>query len=83
MFRGKKIILAVTGSIAVYKAVLLTRMLVKEGAAVKVVMTPAAEDFVGPLTFSTLSKNPVISRLATEGSWSNHVMLGRRSEERL
>lgn len=77
MFRGKKIILAVTGSIAVYKAVLLTRMLVKEGAAVKVVMTPAAEDFVGPLTFSTLSKNPVISRLATEGSWSNHVMLGR------
>ncbi len=77
MFRGKKILLAVTGSIAAYKSVLLTRLLVRAGAEVKVVMTPSAEDFVTPLTLSTLSKNPVISRLSLEGSWSNHVMLGR------
>ncbi len=77
MFQGKKILLAVTGSIAAYKAILITRLLIREGAEVKVVMTPAAEDFVTPLTLSTLSKHPVISQLSLEGSWSNHVMLGR------
>src|SRR5690606_16327282 len=77
MFQGKKILLAVTGSIAAYKAILVTRLLIREGAEVKVVMTPAAEDFVTPLTLSTLSKHPVISQLSLEGSWSNHVMLGR------
>ena len=77
MFKGKKILLAVTGSIAAYKAPLIVRLLIKEGAEVKVIMTPAAKDFVTPLTLSTVSKNPVISELFSEDSWSNHVMLGR------
>src|SRR5687767_12771652 len=77
MFKGKKILLAITGSIAAYKAPLIVRLLVKEGAEVKIVMTPAAKDFVTPLTLSTVSKNPVISDLFTDDSWSNHVMLGR------
>jgi phosphopantothenoylcysteine decarboxylase/phosphopantothenate--cysteine ligase len=77
MFKGKKILLAVTGSIAAYKAPLIVRLLVKEGAEVKVVMTPSAKDFVTALTLSTVSKNPVISELFSEDSWSNHVMLGR------
>jgi phosphopantothenoylcysteine decarboxylase/phosphopantothenate--cysteine ligase len=77
MNKDKKIMLAVTGSIAAYKSILLVRLLVKAGAEVKVVMTPAAKDFVSPLTLSTLSKNPVITDLFNEASWSNHVMLGR------
>jgi len=77
MFQDKKILLAVTGSIAAYKSILLVRLLVKAGAEVKVVMTPASAAFVSPLTLSTLSKNTVISELANNESWSNHVMLGR------
>lgn len=77
MLNGKKIILGVTGSIAAYKAVLLVRLLVKSGAEVKVIMTPAAEDFVSRLTLSTLSRNPVLVDLFDEQSWANHVMLGR------
>jgi phosphopantothenoylcysteine decarboxylase / phosphopantothenate---cysteine ligase len=77
MFQGKKILLAVTGSIAAYKSILLVRLLVKAGAEVKVVMTPAAKDFVSPLTLSTLSKNAVVTDLYNNESWSNHVMLGR------
>jgi phosphopantothenoylcysteine decarboxylase / phosphopantothenate---cysteine ligase len=77
MFQDKKILLAVTGSIAAYKSILLTRLLVKAGAEVKVVMTPAAKDFVSPLTLSTLSKNSVVSDLFNNESWSNHVLLGR------
>jgi phosphopantothenoylcysteine decarboxylase / phosphopantothenate---cysteine ligase len=77
MFQDKKILLAVTGSIAAYKSILLVRLLVKAGAEVKVVMTPAAKDFVSPLTLATLSKNPVVADLFNEASWSNHVMLGR------
>jgi len=77
MFQDKKILLAVTGSIAAYKSILLTRLLVKAGATVKIVMTPAARDFVSPLTLSTLSKNPVVTELANNESWSNHVQLGR------
>ena len=77
MFQDKKILLAITGSIAAYKSILLTRLLVKAGAEVKIVMTPAARDFVTPLTLSTLSKNPVVSDLFNNESWSNHVMLGR------
>src|SRR6478609_9825953 len=77
MLHGKKILLGITGSIAAYKAILLVRQLVKAGAEVKVVMTPAAKDFVSPLTLSTLSKNPVAIELFEENSWSNHVMLGR------
>lgn len=77
MLQGKKILIGVTGSIAAYKAVFLVRLLVKSGAEVKVVMTPSAKDFVSPLTLSTLSKNPVLTDLFDEQSWTNHVMLGR------
>ncbi len=77
MLQGKKILLGVSGSIAAYKATLLTRLLIKAGAEVRIVMTPAAKDFVTPLSLSTLSKNPVLADLAENDSWSNHVMLGR------
>jgi phosphopantothenoylcysteine decarboxylase / phosphopantothenate---cysteine ligase len=77
MLQDKKILIGITGSIAAYKSILLVRSLVKAGAEVRVVMTQAAKDFVTPLTLSTLSKNDVIVDLFAEGSWSNHVMLGR------
>ncbi|HTL07388.1 MAG TPA: bifunctional phosphopantothenoylcysteine decarboxylase/phosphopantothenate--cysteine ligase CoaBC [Chitinophagaceae bacterium] len=77
MFHDKKILIGVTGSIAAYKSILLVRELVKAGAEVKLVITPAARDFVSPLTLSTLSKNPVATDLFHADEWSNHVMLGR------
>lgn len=77
MLKGKKILLGITGSIAAYKSAVLVRLLVKAGAEVKVVMTPAAANFVGPLTLSTLSKNQVLTELSQNDSWANHVMLGR------
>ena len=77
MWKDKKILLGVTGSIAAYKAILLIRLLIKEGAEVKVIMTPSAKDFVTPLSLSTLSKGPVLTDLIDEYSWANHVMLGR------
>jgi phosphopantothenoylcysteine decarboxylase / phosphopantothenate---cysteine ligase len=77
MLKGKKILIGITGSIAAYKTIYLVRLLVKEGAEVKVVMTPSAKDFVPKLTLSTLSKNPVLVDLFDEQSWANHVMLGR------
>lgn len=77
MLKGKKILLGITGSIAAYKAAVLTRFLIKAGAEVKVVMTPAAQDFVTPLSLATLSKNPVLVGLADNNAWANHVMLGR------
>ena len=69
--------MGITGSIAAYKAVYLVRQLAREGAEVKVILTPAAKDFVSPLTLSTLSRNPVLAGLFDEQSWANHVMLGR------
>ena len=75
--QGKKIALGITGSIAAYKAILLVRLLVKEGAEVKVIITPSAKDFVSPLVLSTLSKNNVLIDLFDENSWANHVELGR------
>jgi phosphopantothenoylcysteine decarboxylase / phosphopantothenate---cysteine ligase len=77
MLKGKKILLGITASIAAYKAAVLVRLLVKAGAEVKVVMTPASNDFITPLTLSTLSKNPVLQSLEQDGSWANHVALGR------
>ncbi len=77
VFKGKKIVVGITGSIAAYKAVYLVRQLAREGAEVKVILTPAAKDFVSPLTLSTLSRNPVLTDLFDEQSWANHVMLGR------
>jgi phosphopantothenoylcysteine decarboxylase/phosphopantothenate--cysteine ligase len=77
MIKGKKILLGITGSIAAYKSATLVRLLVKEGAEVKVVMTDAAKDFITPLTFSVVSKNPVASTFANKetGEWTNHVAL--------
>ena len=78
MLQGKKILLGVTGSIAAYKAAILTRLLVKAGAEVHVVMTKSAHDFITPLTLSTLSKNPVLTEFVKDntGQWNNHVELG-------
>lgn len=78
MLRGKRIILGVCGGIAAYKTAVLTRLLIKEGAEVKVIMTASAHDFITPLTLSTLSKNPVLTGFSnTEtGAWNNHVELG-------
>eukprot|EP00746_Dinoflagellata_sp_MGD_P078500 gnl/MRDRNA2_/MRDRNA2_31387_c0_seq1.p1 gnl/MRDRNA2_/MRDRNA2_31387_c0~~gnl/MRDRNA2_/MRDRNA2_31387_c0_seq1.p1 ORF type:complete len:404 (-),score=17.57 gnl/MRDRNA2_/MRDRNA2_31387_c0_seq1:177-1388(-) len=76
---GKKILLGVTAGIAAYKSAFLVRLLIKEGAQVKVVMTPSAKDFVTPLTLSTLSKNEVFSSFTNEedenAQWNNHVEL--------
>ena len=80
ILNGKKIVLGVTAGIAAYKAAFLVRLLVKEGAEVKVVMTPKAKEFVTPLTLSTLSKNEVLSSFTNEdddtAQWNNHVALG-------
>lgn len=77
MLKGKKILLGISGSIAAYKTIILTRLFIKAGAEVKVLLTPAAKDFVTPLTLSTLSKNPVLSEIFQDEQWENHVMLGR------
>jgi len=74
--KGKKIILAVSGSIAAYKSIYLCRLLVKAGAEVRVIMTRAAVDMIGAVSFSTLSRNPVISDIHDGNSWNNHVELG-------
>ncbi len=78
MLQGKKIVLGVTGSIAAYKAALLVRLLVKSGAQVQVVMTPASKEFITPLTLSTLSNRPVLCDFfhASDGEWNSHVELG-------
>jgi phosphopantothenoylcysteine decarboxylase/phosphopantothenate--cysteine ligase len=78
MLQGKKIILGITGSIAAYKTAILTRLLVKEGAEVQVIMTEDAKEFITPLTLSTLSKKPVLSKFTKNdtGEWNNHVELG-------
>ncbi|WP_370089763.1 bifunctional phosphopantothenoylcysteine decarboxylase/phosphopantothenate--cysteine ligase CoaBC [Ekhidna sp.] len=78
MLAGKKILLAVCGSIAAYKTAFFVRLLVKEGAEVKVIMTESAKDFITPLTLATLSKHPVHSDYFDEksGEWHNHVELG-------
>lgn len=77
MLHQKKILVGITGSIAAYKTASLVRLLVKQGAEVKVVMTKAATDFISPLTFSTLSKQQVLTGLFTNNEWENHVYLGR------
>ena len=78
MLAGKKILLGVSGSIAAYKSALLTRFLGKEGAEVKVIMTPSAHDFITPLTLSTVSRNPVLTSFIKDssGTWNNHIDLG-------
>ena len=78
MLKGKHIILGITGGIAAYKCATLTRLLVKAGAEVQVIMTPNAKQFIQPLTLSTLSGKPVISEFftANTGQWNSHVDLG-------
>lgn len=78
MLTGKKILIGITGSIAAYKIPLLVRLLKKDGAEIRVVMTPSAKDFVTPLTLSTLSGNPVLSHGfdVETGAWNSHVELG-------
>ena len=80
ILNGKKILLGITGGIAAYKTTYLTRLFIKAGAEVKIVMTDAAKDFVTPLTLSTLSKNPVHSNFFNKEEenelWNNHVDLG-------
>jgi len=78
MLKGVKVLLGVCGSIAAYKAAMLTRLLVKQGAEVQVLMTSAAQDFITPLTLATLSKKPALSQYftAANGVWNNHVDLG-------
>jgi len=78
MLRDKNILLGVCGSIASYKSAILTRLLVKSGANVKIVMTEYATQFITPLTLSTLSKNPVLTDYfnANTSEWNNHVELG-------
>ncbi len=78
MLAGKKILLAVCGSIAAYKTAFFVRLLVKEGAQVQVIMTESAKTFISPLTLATLSKRPVYSDFIKDdtGQWTNHVELG-------
>ncbi len=76
--KGKKLILGVTGSIAAYKSAQIIRLLVKEGAEVKVIMTELAKEFITPLTLATLAKNPILVDFfdPTNGNWNSHVNLG-------
>ena len=78
MLKGKKIIFGVTGSIAAYKSALVIRLLIKEKAEIKVIMTKLAKEFISPLTLATLSKNPVLVDFFNpeNGEWNNHVNLG-------
>jgi phosphopantothenoylcysteine decarboxylase/phosphopantothenate--cysteine ligase len=76
VLQGKKIILGISGSIAAYKSASLTRLLIKAGAEVQVLMTPSAQDFITPLTLSTLSKKTVFTEVSSESAWNNHVELG-------
>jgi len=79
MLKGKKIVVGITGSIAAYKIPILIRLLIRDGASVRVVMTPAATHFTTPLTLATLSQSPVTIEPfdPTNGSWNSHVELGR------
>ena len=78
MLKGKKIVLGITGSIAAYKACLIIRALVKAGAEVQVVITPAGKEFITPITLSALTQKPVISDFFSQrdGTWHSHVALG-------
>ena len=75
---GKHIVLGITGSIAAYKAAVLTRLLVRAGAEVQIVITPAGKEFITPITLSALSSHPVISEFFSgrDGTWNSHVDLG-------
>jgi len=83
--KGKNIVLGITGSIAAYKAALIVRLLIKKGAEVQVVMTPAAKEFITPLTLSTLTRKPVVSEFFSgrDGTWNSHVDMGQWADAML
>ena len=83
--QGKKIVLGITGSIAAYKAAVLIRLLIKQGAEVQVVITPAGKEFITPITLSALTSKPVISEFFAQrdGSWHSHVALGQWADAML
>lgn len=78
MLQGKHIVLGITGSIAAYKAAVLTRLLIKRGAEVQIVITPAGKEFITPITLSALTSKPVISEFFSgrDGTWNSHVDIG-------
>ena len=78
MLKGKKIVLGITGSIAAYKSCLIIRGLIKKGAEVQVVITPAGKEFITPITLSALTHKPVVSEFFSQrdGTWNSHVNLG-------
>ena len=78
MLKGKKIVLGITGSIAAYKSCLIIRGLIKRGAEVQVVITPAGKEFITPITLSALTHKPVVSEFFSQrdGTWNSHVDLG-------
>jgi len=78
LLKGKKILIGITGSIAAYKTATLVRLLSKEGADIKVIMTPLAKEFITPLTMATLSRNPVLTDFfdPSNGNWNSHIDLG-------
>ena len=78
MLKGKKIVLGITGSIAAYKSCLIIRQLIKAGAEVQVVITPAGKEFITPITLSALTSKPVVSEFFAQrdGTWHSHVALG-------
>ena len=85
MLKGKHIVLGITGSIAAYKACLIIRALVKRGAEVQVVITPAGKEFITPITLSALTRKPVISEFFSQrdGTWHSHVDLGLSADAML
>ena len=85
MLKGKKIVLGITGSIAAYKSCLIIRQLVKAGAEVQVVITPAGKEFITPITLSTLTRKPVVSEFFSQrdGTWNSHVDLGQWADAML
>ena len=83
--QGKRIVLGITGSIAAYKTAVLIRLLIKKGAEVQVVITPAGKEFITPITLSALTSKPVISEFFAQrdGSWHSHVALGQWADAML
>jgi phosphopantothenoylcysteine decarboxylase/phosphopantothenate--cysteine ligase len=80
MLNGKKILIGVTGSIAIYKTLELIRLLIKQNANVKVIMTPSAKKFITPLTFQTISQNDILDDTNenwSENSINNHIAIGK------
>ena len=85
MLKGKKIVLGITGSIAAYKSCIIIRELVKRGAEVQVVITPAGKEFITPITLSALTQKPVVSEFFSQrdGTWNSHVALGQWADAML